>query len=290
VVLIALRLAVQGSMERGDGWFSADIVDRVNELVRQGCDFLLDNYRDVPGGKGKSIVPNREENDPLTHFEQVVYTSWGLRALALNRNFIRAGRIELVRTAIVPGFVDRLTKQALKLRFFAHEAVSSTGSVLQYQHRSGVGGIISTLALLSRFEFLGDINMKEFGEAVRKVFKAVRSLRNPTDKLWCRDAKRINMMPSIVLDLLYFTRYLDGYGKLPLADADLEALLVDTLFANRVLDGLAQQIRTVLLDVVGEQDVAKLYDKLSGARKEARRRKRKKADEDDDKKKKRKDK
>src|SRR5262249_26883554 len=107
----------------------------------------------------------------------------------------------------------------------------------------------------------------QFEKAVHNARKAALSLRDPATKLWCRDARRISVMPTLTLDLLFFAKYLREYEKLSINDEMLDTILEATFDAEGITRDLARSVRRAIVNVLNEEDVLKAEERLAGIRK-----------------------
>jgi hypothetical protein len=183
-----------------------------------------------------------------------LYTTWGLRALVgiyqtQDRNISKR-----LLQAITNAYLDILRER--KEFPFEQEYLTivseEVDQPLYYEDRSGLGGILLTLACLREISDLEHIlEEASYAHMLERAFNSVLSLRNPGTGLWYNQQFILSIHSYLTEAFLILGQRGKGFGgKLEVSGYMVRAAVKETLTDETIINSLQQAVYDRLLRLI----------------------------------------
>jgi hypothetical protein len=243
VVILGLNKAVDNPSFN----LSAPQKEQIRTRVHQGVQWISERFdgKLITGDEGKA---NRK----------LLYTTWGLRALVESSNGQAKHVNKRLLEAITNAYLDalreptQLTQQQEYLTVLSEEV----DPPMYYEDRSGLGGILLTLASLGDVPDLEHLLDKAaYPRLLERVFNAVLAHRNPGTGLWYNNQLILSIHSYLTEAFLLLHRRGDGFGgRLDVSGYMVRAAVKETLMDDTVISGLQQAVYDRLLRLLEAAD------------------------------------
>lgn len=249
VVVLGLNKAVSNTSFD----FSTTKKDLIRTRVSQGVQWISDRFdgKLITGDEGKA---NRK----------LLYTTWGLRALVETSNGHAKHVNKRLLEAITNAYIDalrepnQLTQQQEYLTVLSEEVEPP----MYYEDRSGLGGILLTLASLGDVPDLEHLLDKAaYPRLLERVFNSVLAHRNPGSGLWYNNQLILSIHSYLTEAFLLLHRRGDGFGsRLDVSGYMVRAAVKETLMDDTVISSLQQAVYDRLLRQLEAADKGRTID------------------------------
>jgi hypothetical protein len=235
-------LALNGAIDSPALSLSASRKEEIRNRIRQARKWIADRFdgKFITGDEGKS---NRK----------LLYTTWGLRALVETfetQDSVSKKLLHAITNAYLDALRDReaFTYEQEYLTILSEEV----DQPLYYEDRSGLGGILLTLASLrdvSDLEHL--LEETSYARIVERVFNSIMTLRNPGTGLWYNQQLILSIHSYLTEAFIGLDQRGKGFGgKLEVSGYMIRAAVKETLIDETVISSLQQAIYDRLLRLV----------------------------------------
>jgi hypothetical protein len=248
VVILALQSAVDNTMLA----LSSTQKELIKQRIRQAGTWIVGRFDDqlITGDESKA---NRK----------LLYTTWGLRALIdTNKSQDKETKAALpeIATAYLRTLQERksFTYEQEYLTILSQEV----DQPLYYEDRSGLGGILLTLASLREVpELEGPIEVSSYAHLLDRLVNAVLSLRDPSTGLWYNQQFILSIHSYLTEAFLRLDRHSKGFGsKLEVSGYMIRSAVKDTLLDETVINSLQQAIYDRVLRLIEQAEQGRIIE------------------------------
>jgi hypothetical protein len=186
---------------------SATRKEEIRGLIQAGCSWLVSRF------DGQFLTGNEEKTN-----RSLVHTTWALHALAEMYDLLDLKLRKIVPT-IVEAYLTALRSRFTKKDSVLQQEYLTVLSVevdppLYYEDRSGLGGVLLTLAELRS---VGDLERlleeASYSHVFDVVLDSVINLRNPTTGLWYGQGLILSVHSYLVEAFLVLSRRSTEFGR-----------------------------------------------------------------------------
>lgn len=252
VVIIALRKV----LERPVLGLSSQEKDEIRNLIR---------------GAGKWIVGRSDTGlltgDEKKNVKKLIYTTWGLRALAETFD-TQEDAVKKMVSPIISAYVNEVEKKlnrdgvTLGQEYFTILS-PSVEEPLYYEDRSDWGGIFLTLISLRKLPEIDNLlESTSYKQVLDGVYNGILVLRNPKNGLWYKDKFILSIHSYLTEGFLLYEKQAKDFGvTLNVTASMLRTAIRDTLKDDSIVSNLQQFIYGKLLQVSRQAQQSEMIDK-----------------------------
>lgn len=238
-------------------WWGEERCFRAKSLAQAACNYILAAARDG------QVLPTAD-TDPVNValFEKWIYTCWGLRALVICWDWLEAGQQTTIED-VAKGFLLAL-EAPLSEKAIYHNAILPNGDQGNYEHRTSIGGIITTLAELNRRAFpdlRSSLNIIAY-----KFYRMVVDYRDTSTNLWYGGGgvNEVASMPPLITDLLLFSETFGDLDKqLTVTMAELKSHIEAILGRSDLIENIAEIVTMGMIAVANQSEVEDIIEQMS---------------------------
>lgn len=236
-------------------WWGEERCSRGLTLAREACRYLL-----AAANNGQIMPTTDIDPTNVALFEKLIYTCWGLRALLTCWEWLDASQQNMVKP-VAQGFLQ-LMESSWSEKAFDHKAILPNGDESTYEHRTSLGGLITTLAELKRRN-ISDLQLSLHNIAY-KHYRLLLDYRDAATHLWYSEMDEVASMPYIINDLLLFG---DAFGDLDkdlnIPIPELKTQVEDILKKSNIIENIAEIITRGLSTMADSSETEGILKKLA---------------------------
>jgi hypothetical protein len=181
---------------------------------------------------------------------KLLYTTWGLRALIETRELQDGIVSKRILQAVTNAYLD-LLRERHEFNFEQEYLTILSEEVdqpLYYEDRSGLGGILLTLARLRDVPDLeGILEATSYPRLLERVFNSVMSLRNPGTGLWYNQQLTLSSHSYLTEAFLLLHHGKDVVRNLEVSGYLIRTAIKETLTDETIISSLQQAVVDRLL-------------------------------------------